>query len=161
MGRPRASLHRDEAHRKSLTPTANSCKIDDAAKVANAFDRRRRPMPTKRVKKGGGAKRLVVKGEANGSGGAVLPGPAPMRADPIEMDKDLLEGEAAYYRAHLDGWREHEGWHVLIRGEELFGFFATEDAALEEGFRRFGRAPFLVKQIRLDEGPRPLVWTIL
>ena len=50
---------------------------------------------------------------------------------------------------------------MLIKGQELCGFYSNRDAALEEGFRRFGRVPFLVKRVQLDEQPRPLVWTIL
>ena len=72
-----------------------------------------------------------------------------------------LDEEAAYYLANLPGWNDHEGQHVLIHGKAHFGFFPTRDGALEEGFRRFGRVAFLVKEIRHDEDPRPLAWTIL
>ena len=80
---------------------------------------------------------------------------------PIEPEKNVLEQESAYYRAHLPEWDEQEGQHVLIHGQEHFGFFPTRHAALEEGLRRFGRVPFFVKQIQRDEKPRPMMWVML
>jgi hypothetical protein len=118
-------------------------------------------MPTKRVRKGEGAERPVSKRAANGNGGPAVEGMASAIVEPIALDKSLLDQEVAYYLAHLPEWHEHEGQHVLIHGHEHFGFFPTRDAALEEGFRRFGRTAFLVKQIRHDEEPRPLAWVIL
>ena len=78
-----------------------------------------------------------------------------------QIDKSLLDEEVAYYLAHLPEWHDHEGKHVLIHGQEHFGFFPTVDAALEEGFRRFGRIAFLVKQVRHDEEPRAVTMVIL
>jgi hypothetical protein len=80
---------------------------------------------------------------------------------PAAMDKSLLDQEVADYLAHLTEWHDHEGEHVVIHGSEHFGFFATRDAALGEGFRRFGRIAFLVKQVRYDEEPRPMTTVIL
>ena len=118
-------------------------------------------MPTKHVKKGEGANRPIIDRGTNGSDRPALQGADAGRSASIELDKSLLDQEVAYYFAHLEAWHEHEGEHVLIRGETHFGFFSTEDAALEEGFRRFGRVAFLVKKVRVEEEPRPLVWTIL
>ncbi len=67
---------------------------------------------------------------------------------PFEPEKSALEQESLYYRALLPEWGEQEGQHVLIQGQELVGFFPTRHAAMEEGFRRFGHVPILVKQIR-------------
>src|SRR5215210_6823001 len=61
-----------------------------------------------------------------------------------------LEEEIAFYLQHLREWKEHESKHVLIRGPEQFGFYPTRDEALLEGFRRFGRVSFLVKQVLLE-----------
>lgn len=36
---------------------------------------------------------------------------------------------------------------VLVRGTEVVGFFATNEKALTEGYKRFGIAPFFVKQV--------------
>lgn len=43
------------------------------------------------------------------------------------------------------------GQVVLIHGDELIGVYATEAQALSEGARRFGREPFLVRQVRDKE----------
>ena len=78
------------------------------------------------------------------------------------VDEDRsLETEIAYYLSHLPEWHEHQGQYVLIRGAELYGFYLTDNDALAEGFRRFGRVSFLVKQVDLDEKPRPRAWVIL
>jgi hypothetical protein len=58
-----------------------------------------------------------------------------------------LGAELDVYEAHLPGWVEREGQHVLIKGEEIVGFFSTRDEALMTGYTRFGIVPFLVKQI--------------
>ena len=63
-----------------------------------------------------------------------------------------LRREQAVYEAHLPGWlREHEGEHVLIRGEQAVGFFATRDEALAAGYARFGVVPLFVKQVAASE----------
>jgi hypothetical protein len=116
-------------------------------------------MSVKRVKKGAGAKRPQMDRERSGS--PITEETAPVLANPMNLEKSLLDEEVAYYLASLPGWRDHEGQHVLIHGHEHFGFFPTRDGVLNEGFRRFGRVAFLVKEIRHNEGPRPLAWTIL
>jgi len=60
--------------------------------------------------------------------------------------------------AHLAESREHEGRHVLIRGQAHFGFYPSRGDALAEGF---GQVPFLVKEIRCGDDRRPVVWTML
>jgi hypothetical protein len=63
-----------------------------------------------------------------------------------------LRREQAVYEAHLPGWlREHEAEHVLIRGDEVVGFFATRDEALAAGYARFGVVPLFVKQVAASE----------
>lgn len=113
--------------------------------------------PTKRAKASKGPEQTSAS-TGNGSAPKETPTPALMI---IPLDGDQLGQEIKFYLAHLHEWRDHEGKHVLIKGQEHVGFYRTEEAALEEGFRRFGRVPFLVKQILLDEQPRPLVWTVL
>lgn len=44
------------------------------------------------------------------------------------------------------------GQFVLIHGSEMVGVYPTENQALSEGARRFGREPYLVKQV-LDQEP--------
>jgi hypothetical protein len=118
-------------------------------------------MATKRGKKSGKAKQPAGRRVGNDSAAPILEGTASATVVPIVMDNSLLDQEFAYYLAHLPEWYEHEGKHVLIHGQEHFGFFPTRDAALEEGFRRFGWVPFLVKQVRRDEEPRPMTMVIL
>jgi hypothetical protein len=63
-----------------------------------------------------------------------------------------LRRERAVYEACLSGWlREHEGDHVLIKGDEVVGFFATRDEALAAGYARFGVVPLFVKQVAASE----------
>jgi len=60
-----------------------------------------------------------------------------------------LEREITVFRARLPEFlEEHPGEFVLIHGEEVVGFWPTDDEALEAGFDRFGPVePMLVKQI--------------
>jgi hypothetical protein len=73
----------------------------------------------------------------------------------------LAERDIALYLSGLPRWGEHAGEHVLIYDGQVHGFYATRDDALTEGFRRFGLVAFLVKQVDLDEAPRPLVQVML
>ncbi len=41
----------------------------------------------------------------------------------------------------------HEGRWVLIKGEEIIGFFDTSDEAITAGYERFGVVPLLAQQI--------------
>jgi hypothetical protein len=60
--------------------------------------------------------------------------------------------EIATYRAHLQEMaREHTDEFVLIKGKEIIGFFPDYTSAIQEGYRRFGRAPFLVKEVTFPE----------
>jgi hypothetical protein len=63
-----------------------------------------------------------------------------------------LRREQAVYQAHLRRWlRGHEGEHVLVKGDEVVGFFATRDEALAAGYARFGVVPLFVKQVAAAE----------
>lgn len=42
---------------------------------------------------------------------------------------------------------ESKGKFVLIKGQELLGIYDSRDAALFEGYKRFGNQEFLVKEI--------------
>jgi hypothetical protein len=118
-------------------------------------------MPAKRVGEGQKAKRSATRRVKNDRGGPVVEGTASVSVVPIAMDKNRLDQEVAYYLEHLPEWHDHEGQHVLIHGQEHFGFFPTHDDALAEGYRTFGRIPLLVKQVRYDERPRPMTIVIL
>ena len=62
-----------------------------------------------------------------------------------------LAAELDVFETHLPGWLDREGQHVLIKGQEVVGFFSTRDEALMTGYTRFGIVPFLVKQIAQAE----------
>ena len=108
-------------------------------------------MPTKRSPKRKASKQPATKRVANGRGKSVAEAMSASLGE--RPDDNTLDPEFDYYLAHLPEWYDHEGEHVLIHGQEHFGFFATRNAALEEGFRRFGWVPFLVKQVQRDEKP--------
>jgi hypothetical protein len=85
---------------------------------------------------------------ADGDGGPVIEVLASALPRMMEREESLLKKESDYYRSHRTEWYEFEGQHVLIHGQKHYGFFQTRNAALEEGFRRFGHVPIFVEQIR-------------
>lgn len=63
------------------------------------------------------------------------------------MDQPL-QREAAVFAAHIDEWRQaHLGETVLIKGDDVIGFFPSIELAFREGTSRFSLEPFLVRQI--------------
>lgn len=58
-----------------------------------------------------------------------------------------LEQELATYQKNLNDWTEHEGQYVLIKGDQVIGFFSSYDDAIREGYERFKLTPFLVKVV--------------
>lgn len=59
-----------------------------------------------------------------------------------------LERETAIFQANLEKWQQsHVGEFVLIKGDEVVGFFPRLDEAFAEGTRRFGLENFFIKQI--------------
>ncbi len=58
-----------------------------------------------------------------------------------------LEQELATYQKHLPDWSEHEGKYVLIKSDEVCGFFSSYDDAVNDGYEKFKLESFLVKQI--------------
>jgi hypothetical protein len=74
----------------------------------------------------------------------------------------LLDAELKTYEDH----KEHllgtaEGKFVLIRNQEVVGFYDAKMDAIAEGYRRFGNVPFLVKQVLRIETPQNFVSSIL
>ncbi len=64
----------------------------------------------------------------------------------------ILEQELAYYNQHrADLLSKYEGKFLLIKGSELVGSFENAEAAYQEGLRRFGNTPFLIKQVLREE----------
>jgi hypothetical protein len=65
-----------------------------------------------------------------------------------------LERELATFHAKLpELLATAAGKYVLIHGAEVAGAWDTKAQALEEGYRRFGLEPFLVKQLVAVEQP--------
>jgi hypothetical protein len=60
---------------------------------------------------------------------------------PLEQELRTFERE----RSHLE--REHSGKFVLIHGEDVIGTYDGFEAAANEGLRRFGSSPFLIREI--------------
>jgi hypothetical protein len=57
------------------------------------------------------------------------------------------------YRRQIGRWLAEglEGRHVLIKGEEIIGIYATSEEATEEGFKHYLLQPFFVHPIRTEE----------
>jgi hypothetical protein len=69
------------------------------------------------------------------------------REDPVAE----IAQEIATYRSRLPELLAHEGQFVLIKGDQVIGFFGDASAAIREGYRRFGLVPLLVKRITAIE----------
>jgi len=67
-----------------------------------------------------------------------------------------LEKDYEYFQSIKAGLlKEHAGKFVLIRNGEVVGFYDTDEAAYEEGVKRFGNVPILIAKIEPEEG---VVW---
>jgi hypothetical protein len=63
---------------------------------------------------------------------------------------DLAE-EMVTYRDHLPRLlAEYRGQFVLVKDADIAGIFTDRSEATQEGYRRFGIVPFLVRQITPD-----------
>ena len=68
------------------------------------------------------------------------------------LRRTTLNREQAVYDANLSRWvKEQDGAHVLIKGDEVVGFYPTREAALDAGYARFGVVPLFVKKIAATE----------
>jgi hypothetical protein len=59
--------------------------------------------------------------------------------------------EIATYRSRPPELLAHEGQFVLIKGDQIIGFFDDDSEAIREGYCRFAIAPFLVKRVAASE----------
>lgn len=62
-----------------------------------------------------------------------------------------LEREIQTYKLKLPELLAHEGKFVVICGEEVVGFHASMEDALQAGQARCGLEPFLARRVRADE----------
>lgn len=60
-----------------------------------------------------------------------------------DIDKEL----AAYERIHEDLEAHHMGEWALIHNEGLVGTYASFDAAAQDAVAKFGRGPYLIRQV--------------
>jgi hypothetical protein len=59
--------------------------------------------------------------------------------------------EIATYKTRLPELLAREGEYVLIKGDQIIGFYKSFETAYRAGRRRFGLGPMLVKQITAVE----------
>jgi hypothetical protein len=69
------------------------------------------------------------------------------REDPVAE----IAQEIATYRARLPELLAHEGEFVLIKGDQVIGFYSDQSEAIREGRSRFGLVPMVVKRITAIE----------
>ena len=63
-------------------------------------------------------------------------------------NRDIMEKYIDSYMIHLDEMLEHhEGKFTIFAGEEPLGFWDTETKALQEGIKRYGVLPLLVREV--------------
>ena len=60
----------------------------------------------------------------------------------------MFEVESKFFDEHRDEWTKVAlGKFVLIKANEAYGFYDTDEKAYEKGAELFGVDPFLIKQI--------------
>jgi hypothetical protein len=60
----------------------------------------------------------------------------------------VLDSELKVYEANINKWKgEHRGEYVVIRGQDVLGFFPSENDALSAGSGTYGLKPFLVRKV--------------
>ena len=60
-----------------------------------------------------------------------------------DIDKELT----AYERMRADFEAHHMGEWVVLHDEKLVGVYPSFDAAAQDAVARFGRGPYLIKQV--------------
>ena len=61
---------------------------------------------------------------------------------------DTLEKEAVFFNSKLEEWRQtHLGQFVVIKEDQVLGFYDSLEQAFSEGSKKFGLADFFVMQI--------------
>ena len=63
----------------------------------------------------------------------------------------VLDREFQTYKSRLHEWVEHEGKFVLIKGEDVVGFYDTYADALKVGYDRFKLEAFFIKRVQQME----------
>jgi hypothetical protein len=82
-----------------------------------------------------------------------------MGATTERISRMSLESEiAAYERMKGDLERHHQGKFVVIKDGELIGAFDNFENAAVEAVRRFGRGPYLIRQVGGPPPSVPISW---
>ena len=69
--------------------------------------------------------------------------------DPLSGSE--LREEIEYFQKHLDEWMEtHRGKWVVVKNQEVLGFYDTFKTADKQGMEAYGAEPFLVRQVKRD-----------
>ena len=76
---------------------------------------------------------------------AILPIPA--EPDANDQYASLQENIKAYEAQQEELEKHHKGKYVVFHNCERIGIFDTIDAASREAVRRFGRGPYLIRQV--------------
>lgn len=64
----------------------------------------------------------------------------------------MLDTERKYYAEHCGEWVPlHANQFVVIKGEDVLGFFPTIEEALSAGATQYGMDSFLARQVGTDE----------
>ncbi|HVA70545.1 MAG TPA: hypothetical protein VNF08_04390 [Acidimicrobiales bacterium] len=67
---------------------------------------------------------------------------------------NVLSAETATFNANKDRLlAEANGKYALVIGDEVVGTYVSERDALNEGYKRIGNKPFLVKKIVQFDSP--------
>ena len=69
---------------------------------------------------------------------------------------ELLEDIEAYESMRAELELAHMGEWAVVYGRELIGTYESFDAAAQEAVRRFGRGPYLIRQIGIPPRTMPV-----
>jgi hypothetical protein len=64
-----------------------------------------------------------------------------------------LQQEYDFFLAHIDEFmKTHLNEFVIIKGQQVVGFFSSYEKALREGLSRFGATtPFFIEEVKKEE----------
>jgi len=66
---------------------------------------------------------------------------------PPEFEREM----EVYFRDKHQWLPQHEGEFVLIKADNVAGFYPSRRAALDRGYGLYGATTFLVKEVRSEE----------
>jgi hypothetical protein len=80
-------------------------------------------------------------------------------SDILERPKMALEKEIALYDSNLEEYTKYYlGKFIVIHDNEFIGAFDTFPNAAAEAVRRFGRGPYLIRQVGAPPPSIPVSW---